>query len=485
MIEAKKPNFVFVFADQLRASELSCYGGENIQTPNIDSLAAGGVRFTNALSTYPVCSPYRAMLMTGSYPMRNGMVCNDHYLKPSVPSFAEAFNDAGYHTGYIGKWHIDGWGRLEYIPQERRLGFQHWQAIECTHDYFKSQYYADDRDRPRFWDGYDAEAQTQAACKYISERDEHHPFSLFLSWGPPHDPYVAPQKYIDQVRSKGVKLRPNVYDRSEADKLAKSNRIKAPSSYAHIRDEILQWLSDEKTIYDSTVGYLAAILALDEYVGKLVETLKSEGVFDNTIFVFTSDHGDVLGSHGFYGKCTPFEEAISIPFIVRYPQSVSAAKTTDELFTPVDIMPTMLGLAGVHCPEVDGIDMSEALTGSGGGYRDAALLMNMTHLCNTSLANGTDTWRGVRTDRYTYARYEDRTPWLLYDNREDPYQLTNLADDPDYTRLREKLDTQLDNLLIEAGDTLTTKELYDVIIKEKPDRELVTAFREANPDKSI
>ena len=178
------------------------------------------------------------------------------------------------------------------------MGFKHWQAIECTQlDYFSSQYYSDDSKRPRFWEGYDAQTQTKAACDYISQREDEEPFALFLSWGPPHDPYIAPQKYVDQVKSKEIKLRPNVADRTAADELSKSRRITAPSSYGHIRDEIRQWLSDDKMIYESTVGYLAAILALDEYVGDLIESLKKEGVFDNTIFVFTSDHGDVLGSH--------------------------------------------------------------------------------------------------------------------------------------------------------------------------------------------
>jgi len=148
---AKKPNIVFVFADQLRSFDLSCYGADHIQTPNMDRLAADGVRFTHAFSTYPICSPFRAMMMTGLYPMRNGMVCNDHYLRAGVPSFAHVCKKAGYHTGYIGKWHIDGYSRTDYIPPERRLGFEHWMALECTHDYFHSKYFTGNSDQARYW----------------------------------------------------------------------------------------------------------------------------------------------------------------------------------------------------------------------------------------------------------------------------------------------------------------------------------------------
>jgi arylsulfatase A-like enzyme len=106
------------------------------------------------------------MLMTGLYPMRNGMVTNDLPLRPGVPSFAQALGEAGYHTGYIGKWHIDGHGREAYIPPERRLGFKHWMVLECTHDYNKSKYYAGDSDRPLFWEGYDAIAQTTTTTRW-------------------------------------------------------------------------------------------------------------------------------------------------------------------------------------------------------------------------------------------------------------------------------------------------------------------------------
>jgi arylsulfatase A-like enzyme len=478
---AAKPNIVLIFADQLRSFELGCYGGKQIPTPNMDRLAAEGVRLTHAISTYPICSPYRGMLMTGLYPMRNGMVCNDHSLRPGVPSLAQACRSAGYHTAYIGKWHLDGNSRTDYIPPERRLGFQHFMALECTHDYFKSKYFADDSDEPKYWDGYDAEAQTHSAQDYIREQAKVGPFLLCLSWGPPHDAYIAPKKYMDRIKPTDVIFRTNVAERALSDALREHPRVNLPKEHAATRRRCREWLDSDDTLRKATAGYLAATLALDDYLGELLQTLTEAGILNNTIIVFTSDHGDCLGSHRFYGKDTPFEESISVPLMVRYPAKIPAGSKTDALFSPVDIMPTMLGLARVDCPRVDGLDLSRNIAGHEKSPRDAVLLMGMTHFCNASVINGMDVWRGVRTARYTYARYEDGTPWLLYDNVTDPFQMRNLADDPASAGLRKSLNQQLDQLLAEAGDPFDTKALYDRILREKPSRKMVVEFREANP----
>ena len=183
-----RPNILFIFADQLRSMELGCYGGDQVHTPNIDRLAEEGAVFTRAFSTYPVCSPFRAMLMSGNFPMKNGMVLNDHFLRNPTPFFAEVCRDEGYRTGYMGKWHLDGHGRTAYIPPERWLGFETWRTLECTHQYYKSLYFYQDEKKARTWPGYDAIAQTDEACRFIREEKDGDPFCLFLSWGPPHDP---------------------------------------------------------------------------------------------------------------------------------------------------------------------------------------------------------------------------------------------------------------------------------------------------------
>ncbi|WP_347840170.1 sulfatase [uncultured Draconibacterium sp.] len=479
---AQKPNILFVFADQLRSQELSCYGGVNIKTPNLDRLADEGLMMTNAISTYPICSPFRGMLLTGLYPLKSGISNNDHPLNPELPSFAKSCKKEGYNTAYIGKWHIDGIGRTAYIPEERRLGYDHWQALECTHNYFKSLYFHNNEVEPKYWKGFDAEAQTKAAQDYIRARDTEKPFFLTLSWGPPHDPYIAPQEYMDKVEPKKLILRENVTEHLMEEELQNNPRFKIPERYIHSHAKLRVRAKDENIIRKRYAGYLAATLALDDYIGELLQTLEEEGILDNTIVVFTSDHGDQLGSHQFYGKNVPFAESISIPFLVRYPKVLKQGTIADNLLSPIDMFSTVFGMANIDHHEIDGVDLTPAIVNEAVDARDAILLMNLTHFNNTSLINGLDTYRGIQTKKYTYARYEDKTPWLLFDNENDPFQVNNLVGNSAYTGLIKTLDKKLDKLLIEAQDPENTKEIYDRIMRENPKRIMVNEFRKVNPD---
>lgn len=466
----KRPNILFVFADQLRSMELGCYGGKQIGTPNMDQVAREGALFTHAISTYPVCSPYRAMLMSGNFPMKNGMVMNDHFLRNPSPYFAEVCRDSGYRTGYIGKWHIDGHGRSAHIPKERRCGFDYWRTLECTHQYTKSKYYHQDEKKPRFWSGYDAIAQTEDACDFIKQSAKvTSPFCLFLSWGPPHDPYQAPAEYMELFDADKIELRENVNDFAAAEAMQAECDTALAKGHLGTRQAFTRKLMDRsnKDIKQWYRGYYAAIKALDDCMGKLYQSLKEQDLLDNTIVVFTSDHGDNLGSHRQYGKQLPYEESISVPFMVRYPKSVPAGLKTNALLAPVDIMPTLLSLAGISCPEVDGKDISGAAKGKDAEVRDAVLLMRLIWLGTNWITNGSGPWRGVRTKRYTYARKADsRKPWLLFDNDKDPQQLKNIVDDPAYAELVKKLDAKTDDLLAKAGDPEDPIPIAKQIVKE-------------------
>jgi len=464
------PNIIFIVADQLRSHALGCYGNDQINTPNIDRLAREGAKFTNAISTAPVCSPFRGMLMTGNYPMKNGMVLNDHFLRNPTPYFAEVCKEAGYRTGYIGKWHLDGNGRSAYIPPERRRGFEYWRALECTHSYFASQYQHQDEKRPRTWKGYDAIAQTESACQYIEDQKTD-PFCLFLSWGPPHNPYMAPDKYMKRFENRKITLRQNVNDFEMAEKMWRQCdtavgghfQRKRKRGYAKCRNK------NNAAIIDDYRGYYAAIETLDDCIGRLLDALDRTGKSNNSIVVFTSDHGDNLGSHRQVGKTLPYEESISIPFIVRYPEKIKPNSETDALLGPVDMMPTVLSLAGVAFPKVDGKDISSAAMGNDSDVQDAVLIMKSIPLSVNWIVNGNGAWRGVRTKRYTYARKSyDKKPWMLFDNQRDPYQLRNLVDDPAHAELLKKLDKKTDQLLALAGDP-EDPEVYAKLIQRERD----------------
>jgi len=408
-----RPNVVFLFADQWRAQAVGFAGDPNARTPHLDRLAAEGVVLTTAVSTCPVCSPYRAGLITGRYPLTHGVFLNDVCLSRDAVSLAQAFAGAGYRTAYIGKWHLDGHGRSSFIPPERRQGFEFWRACECTHDYGHSLYYAETPEK-RYWNGYDATAQTEEAEAYIRAH-RREPFLLVVSWGPPHNPYdTAPERFRKLFRPGDLRLRPNVPP--EAEQAAR-------------RD---------------LAGYYAHCAALDECAGRIVRALSDNGLADNTILIFTSDHGDMLGSHGEQRKQRPWDESVLVPFIIRWPNGLGRAGTrlSAPLGTP-DIMPTLLGLCGIGLPPtVEGEDRSAWLRGRQPDADRAALIVCIAPFGEWTRATGGREYRGIRTQRYTYVRTL-AGPWLLYDNRADPYQQRNLVDDTDYAALREQLDSQL------------------------------------------
>jgi arylsulfatase A-like enzyme len=428
---AGRPNLVFVFADQWRAQATGYAGNKDVRTPNLDRLAKQSVNFSNAVSGCPVCSPYRASLLTGQYWLTHGIFYNDKPLNPDAVTIGKVYRRAGYETGYIGKWHLNGHdrntslqdGRKAFIPEERRQGFDFWRVCECTHNYNRSLYYAETPVQ-RYWDGYDAIAQTSEAQQYIRRHANKSPFFLFMSWGPPHAPYgTAPEKYSAMFDPAGISVHPNVPE---------SLKQKA-------REEL--------------AGYYAHIAALDDCIGDMLDTLKACRVEENTIFVFTSDHGDMLRSHGHTKKQKPWEESVRIPFLLRYPAvHGKSGRMIDMPINTPDIMPTLLGLSGIYVPgSVEGRDFSGVIKGTQVPDNDAALIMCPVPFHQWNYQRGGREYRGVRTRRYTYVR-DIKGPWLLYDNKVDPYQLKNLCNDPKYATVRQELQTILSRKLKETND---------------------------------
>lgn len=444
---ARSPNLVFVFADQWRAQATGYAGDPNVRTPHLDALSRESVHCSNAISGCSVCSPYRGSLLTGQYPHTHGVFVNDVPLSNRVESFAHALNHAGYHTGYIGKWHLDGRGRSTYIPPERRQGFEFWRTMECTHDYNKSYYYADDPTK-RLWDGYDAIAQTREAQQYIRDRVKSGPFALFLSWGPPHDPYdTAPPEYRAMYDPARLILRPNVP--REHDRRSRMN----------------------------AAGYYAHCTALDACVGELLKTVDDCGIADDTIFVFTSDHGDMLGSQGHTHKQRPWDESIRVPFLLRHPRAFGRRpRSTEMLLNTVDLMPTLLTLCGVPIPNsVEGRSRADDLLRTETDEEDAALLACYVPFGQYTRAKGGREYRGLRTKRYTYVRSLEG-PWLLYDNEADPYQLENLCNVVGHEKLVKWLDGLLTERLMEANDAFRPARDYIAAWGYKTDNDGTVAY---------
>ena len=424
-----RPNVVFLLTDQWRLQALGYAGNAQVRTPHIDRLARESLDFRHAISGYPVCSPWRASFLTGQYPLTHGVFLNDAPISSDPVGLGDAFKQGGYATAFIGKWHVDGHGRGNYIPRERRLGFDMFHALECTHDYNQSAYYADDDPQLRHWDGYDVFAQTRLAQAFIQSQAEQ-PFMLVLSWGPPHNPYeTAPKAFRELYAADEIELPPNVP--------------------AEIADEAREWLA----------GYYAHCSAIDQSVGDIVKTLDEAGIADDTLLVFASDHGDMLGSHGMARKQKPWEESIRVPFLLRYPAKYGrGGRQVKPFLNAHDIMPTLLGICDLPIPAtVDGSDVSPLIESSADD--DGALLACFHPFGEWTRDVGGREFRGIRTERFTYCRSLEG-PWLLYDNQRDPWQLENLVGRADYAEAQAELDALLTRKLDEMGDEFLPGDAY-------------------------
>lgn len=444
--KAKRPNIVFVFSDEHRHCSLPFTEMAELSAPNMTRLSRQGTQFDNCCSTSPICVPYRGMLITGQWPHQSSCLSNDHFgdgdaIGIHAPTIAQTFNAAGYTTGYVGKWHL----KEETVYN---AGF----------DYFKHWLYGDEhwetrvRDVPSGEDyqtieGYNATGMTDQAIEFIGENaDGDAPFLLLLSINPPHWRWDdAPEEFLKLYPSDELPFRPNVVDN------AKQGKIR--HYYQH---------------------YHAHISAVDHELGRLMQALDHAGITDDTILIYTSDHGSSFGSNGVYNKGNPFEESVRVPFIVRWPERIPADRVADHNLGTIDLYPTLCGLAGITPPaHCGGQDFSSAFLGKPGPDPVSQLLMVNNFQRNyfrSRLQPGQrydmNPFRGVRTKRYTYA-VDVFGDWILYDNRKDTYQMRNLADDPDYAEIRAELADELSGWLAKAEDPFIPAEWTALSLPER------------------
>lgn len=430
----EKPNIIFVFSDQQRYNTMGCVGNPVIQTPAFDRLAEEGVLFKQAFSSCPICSPYRAQVLSGRYSHANGVPDNEYKLATDKTTLAQAFKEAGYRTAFIGKWHL---GHGPYTP-EKRYGFDYMAANNCNHRHDQITYH-ENEEGPFNIETWGPEGLTDLSTQFI-EQDVETPFFVMMSWSPPHWPY---DRYPDEYSR---------YDPAEVDLPA--NVPKQMAAFA--RKEM--------------ADYYGNITGLDAQMGRLMRWLEEKGLRENTILCYSSDHGDHLSSHG-YGKpmdkwlhhtmraskATPYEESIHIPFILSWPKAVPAAQTTDVLFNSVDVMPTLLSLADIDAPDgMQGQDLSHAVLGKEGTDPDSVYLQ----ILGPGWPNRGDwvgCWRGLRTDQYVYARWLDGRVWL-FDRDNDPHEMTNMAGNEKYADLQQAMEQRLQKWMADTNDPFDTGE---------------------------
>lgn len=433
-MEKKQPNLIFVFADQMRGMSMGCSGDPNVITPNMDKMADEGIRFSHAYANCPVCTPSRATILTGRYPIAHKTITNDLPMPESEITFGEVLKQAGYKTGYIGKWHLDGIPRDKFTPLgNARHGFDYWAVWNCSHSYFDGKVFLDTPDVIKL-EGYEPEAQTDLTLDFIRKNADN-PFCVFLSWGPPHDPYYqVPEKYRQLYDPEMLKLPANIPDDSDISR--------APLGGKDAEGGMRRMLAD----------YYSAITALDEYLGRIIATVDELGLAEDTIIVFTSDHGDMLFSQNSFKKQQPYEEAINIPLIVRWKGQIPSGRLSDTLFSTADFLPTLLSLMNIEHPKgIEGFDLSWVLNREKGDEPDSVFLMDLVPM-DEGIRLGIDEWRGVHTKRYTYAQWLDGRDWILYDNEKDPYQLNNLINNPDIEHIKQALKAEMQKWMERTGD---------------------------------
>lgn len=435
--ENRQPNLVFIFSDQQSYDMLGCYGNQQIITPNLDRFASEGIRFTHCFSNSPVSTPYRGMLMTGQHSLYNGTFAND---KPVIPGhgkkFAEVLSDAGYSTAYIGKWHLLGGNRNRPVPKDMRYGFNEVFYTNNCHVNFNVGhcFYWDEQGKKVLFDDWEVFGQTKQALEYLdSRRKEEGPFALFVSWHPPHDwgkfqgedgqmhyKYDSPAELMAYYDRESIQMRPGT-----------------------------ESTPDRRHMYH---GHMAAITGVDIAFGQLMDKLKEIGADENTLVVFTADHGDMLESSGASKpKEVPHDYSCRVPLILRMPGSFTPGDSSSLMISALDIMPTLLGLLNLDVPkECQGQNLANAIrTGD----------ENAVESVPTWLYHG-EGYRGVITRDFTFAMQPHTQGAsmmnVLFDRKNDPYQQHNLFDDPTYAKQKEELIRLTRQYMEKFGDEFWT-----------------------------
>ncbi|AQQ10395.1 Arylsulfatase [Sedimentisphaera cyanobacteriorum] len=460
-----RPNIVFLFADQLRYASCGYAGDDKAHTPNIDKIAREGANYRQAVSSMPVCSAYRASLFTGKYTSSTGMVINELRMNPNHRCIGHAATDAGYNTGYIGKWHLyanelgDHYNPdNSFVPRgKHRLGFDgYWAAYNFHHDYYggAAYYHTESKEKIHYENNkFEPDAQTDMAIDYIKKQSgSRKPFYLTVSYGTPHDPWRpnnVPDEYMDMYKDVEFDPPKNYSQKKDPYGDGWSNVDQNP-------EKLQNWMR----------CYYAMTANLDWNIGRIMSSLKDQGLLENTIVVFTSDHGEMFGGHGRMKKNIFYEEAARVPFLV-YWKCQTKPVDTDVCMNTVDIMPTVLDLAGLKTEipdEVEGVSLANAALGKKCPEEpEAAFLMN-TGACAV-WENGHE-WRAMRSPKYTYGVFRgggrDNLPRkeVFYDNKKDPYQQNNLVNDPAHKNEVQRFREMMRAKMIELNDDFPASSWY-------------------------
>ena len=453
------PNIIFVMTDDHTHGQMSITGNPLINTPNLDRLGKEGVWFKNAFCTNSLCAPARASILTGTLSNVNGILGNSESkdrierLDPELPTFPQLLQQAGYQTGIVGKWHL---------PHDPR-GFDYSCILPGQGLYFDPDM-IENGERKQF-KGYVTDIITDLALDYMGGLDKSKPFCLVYQHKGPHRPFTPAPRHKNLYSDKDFPY-PETFDDDYSTRLiaGKAADMKFEQSIARDYGDALDGMTEREKklwLYQRFVkDHYRAVQSIDEGLGRVLEYLDDEGLSDNTLVIYTTDNGFYLGEYGWYDKRFMYEPSLRIPFLLRYPNEVSAGQVEERMIMNIDVAPTLLDYAGIEIPEVmQGESLKPLLNGAATDWRDHVYysyyenswtLKNFTQedlsdpSFNFFTAHRIGPHRGIRDDRYKLIEYySDQEYWEFFDLETDPSELNNRYGDSEYKDIIDRMTEQL------------------------------------------
>ncbi|MBM3860841.1 MAG: sulfatase [Verrucomicrobia bacterium] len=416
-----RPNFLFIYTDDQRWDAMSCVQKEQgerarfpwFQTPNMDRLAAEGVRFRNAFVVNSLCAPSRASFLTGCYGHRNGIVNNHTPFPENNVTHATLLRAAGYATGYVGKWHMGS-------QSGKRPGFDYSASFTGQGKYFNCPVEINGVSKPT--EGWVDDVSTDFAIDFIRAHKDK-PFSLVVGYKATHGPFTPPERAKDRFAGAVARPVPN---------------LASPAIYKTELDSKHPGVANNP---DKIRDYFRCISAADDNLGRLLGALDELELADNTVVIYASDNGYYLGEHGLGDKRSAYEESLRIPMLLRYPKLARKGRVIDQMVLNVDLAPTVLDLAGVAVPkEMHGRSWKPLLEGKAEDWRRAFFYCYFLER-----AYHTPMVTAVRTDSAKLIKYDGHDEWTeLFDLKADPYELKNLVRDAAHKELLAQMQSEYD-----------------------------------------
>ncbi len=441
-----RPNIVFIMTDDHAAHALSSYGSRLIKTPNLDRIGKEGMRFANAFVTNSICTPSRAVILTGKYSHLNGVPVFNH-IDNSQPMLSKYMQTAGYHTGLIGKWHLGG--NSPQRPNEGMpTGFDYWNILPGQGLYFDPvMIELGERKKLK---GYTTDLITDYAMQFIEKRPKDKPFFLMYHHKAPHRNWQPDEKYRKQFENVTLPLPATFNDdyagKSDASRAAtmhidadlNDNDLKMKPPAGLSAQELKQW-KYQRYMRD----YLACVQSVDDNVGRFLDYLDKNGLAENTLVIYTSDQGFFLGEHNFFDKRFMYEESLRTPLLVRWPKQIKPGQVSQAMVLNLDFPATMLDAAGVPVPaDMQGRSFLPVLRGKAPRDWRTSMYYRYYHPGHHNVA----AHYGVRTQRYKLIYFNKLNQWELYDLQKDPREMRNLYGNPAHAKTVEELKKELQRL---------------------------------------